>query len=45
VIEKTRTISGVKQAVSYVKLAGEPLEAKEMPKNLNPEIIDDSQRF
>ena len=45
VIEKTRTISGVKQVVSYVKLAGEALEPKEMPQNLNSEIIDNSQRF
>ncbi len=45
VIEKARTVSGVKQVVSYVKLAGEPLEKKQMPQNTNSEIKDDSQRF
>lgn len=30
VIEKARTISGVKQVVSYVKLAGEPLQEGEL---------------
>lgn len=34
VIETARTISGVKQVVSYVKLAGEPL-AKEEPQDLS----------
>lgn len=31
VIETARTISGVKKVVSYVKLAGEPLEAAQQP--------------
>lgn len=35
VIEKARTISGVKQVVSYVKLAGEPL-AQETEQNTAP---------
>ena len=45
VIEKARTVSGVKQVVSYVKLAGAPLPSREEPQNSNPDIVDDSQRF
>lgn len=48
VIEKARTISGVKQVVSYVKLAGEPLEKQQdtpRPVEAEPAYSDTNTNF